>query len=334
MSSKKLAVVFGHRGMLGHEIVDAFDKSKWMVATPESIASFLVDISDQPALNLFFDRVDSRYDYARIDAVVNAAAYTDVDACEFNECTAYDSNCLGPKYIAEICIRRGVKMFVHVSTDYVYCENSCGLLCPGFNIYNPVNAYGRTKLAGDFAVAAAYGNARASLKPGDDIKYTIARTSRLFGRHRHSFVDFVCDNCLSHVNGGTLPDSLRPLMNSNITIPTSAKFVADSIVKICDGDDSCIDRWNSTVNLVSRCGGTEDAPTLYGYANAIYEILEELGEKPYRWFVKSEKTFYEPSEVPRPRISTMATSIANAPHWRAALKDYIMEKMKNGNIQR
>ena len=321
-SDNKLAVVFGQNGMLGHEVVDAFKSAGWTVATPDENTTFEVNIGENIGLKVFFDKVRDSYGKP-MDAVVNAAAFTNVDKCETFEEIAYRTNCLGAKFLAENCIRHKVKMFVHVSTDYVYDQDWHGLLCPGFNLYHPANAYGRTKLAGDLAIEAIYKHAMSNGTATKDIGYLIARTSRLFGKYRYSFVDFVCETCLSSVNGKESPSSPQPLVDMNTTIPTSAKFVAEEIVKRCDCEKSVRSGY---VNLVSKCRDTADAPTVYGYAEAIYEILNDLGLKPYKWFARDSKKFYEQCEVPRPLISTMATSVEDAPHWRDALKTYIKEK--------
>lgn len=327
-TKKKLALVIGS-GMLGHEVNDSFERAGWDVVTTELNSNFLVDIGEMLSVEALFDRVKRVYE-RDIDAVVNAAAMTKVDACETAEMSAYRTNCVGARNVARACIKNGVRLFVHVSTDYVYDRDDHGMLCPGFNFYNPPNAYGRTKLAGDLAIEAEYKWAKQTLDRPDDIGYLIARTSRLFGKYRYSFVDFVCETCLSDVNGAEEPASPQPFKDLNITIPTNARLVADEIVKSCIA--TCVENprpypvRSGYANFVSDCLDTQSAPTLYGYAEAIYEILKELGLKPYKWFKKDEDKSYKPYEVPRPTISTMATSIENAPNWRDALKDYIKEK--------
>lgn len=322
-SNGKTAIVFGHSGMLGHEVVDALESNGWTVVTTDMNRTFTVDIGNNQEVSVFFEKAIEKY--AKIDAVVNAAAFTNVDRCEDFEETAFKTNCLGAKYIAKNCIRHKVGMFVHVSTDYVYSHCWKSPLCVGYNIYQPENAYGITKLAGDFSIESAYKHAKSAKDGMDDVNYAIARTSRLFGKYRYSFVDFVCETCLSSINGMESPASPQPLVDMNITVPTSAKMVAEEIVKVCDGR---LKPTGGYVNLVSECK-TGDAPTVYGYAEEIYRILEELGLKPYKWFTKSDKMFYETYEVPRPDISMMATSVENAPYWKDALKDYIKEKYAN-----
>ena len=85
--------------------------------------------------------------------VVNAAAYTAVDAAETDEAAAHALNADGAGLIARAAAQKGVPI-VHISTDYVYDGTKKGAYVES-DPTNPVNAYGRSKLAGERAVAAA-----------------------------------------------------------------------------------------------------------------------------------------------------------------------------------
>jgi dTDP-4-dehydrorhamnose reductase len=89
----------------------------------------------------------------RPDVVLNAAAYTAVDAAEQHEDLAARVNELGPRLLAEALAGQGGRL-LHVSTDYVFPGDATA----PYEIDDPVdpqNAYGRTKLAGERAVRAA-----------------------------------------------------------------------------------------------------------------------------------------------------------------------------------
>lgn len=113
----------------------------------------------------------------RPDAVVNAAAYTDVDGCESHEPQALAVNGTGAGLLAEACARAGVPL-LHVSTDYVFDGS---IPAPGAYAEDdptgPLSAYGRTKLAGEQAVAAAGGES------------WIVRTQWLYGLGGKNFVE-------------------------------------------------------------------------------------------------------------------------------------------------
>ncbi|CAG9213269.1 dTDP-4-dehydrorhamnose reductase [Burkholderia vietnamiensis] len=91
----------------------------------------------------------------RPTVVVNAAAYTAVDKAEEEESLATLINGEAPGVLAA-ATREVDGLFVHYSTDYVF-DGSTGHYCEGAQT-NPLNAYGRSKLAGEKAVAEAGGN--------------------------------------------------------------------------------------------------------------------------------------------------------------------------------
>jgi dTDP-4-dehydrorhamnose reductase len=102
------------------------------------------DITDAPAAERFVEPGD---------VVINCAAYTAVDAAESDEARAHAVNAVGPGYIAHACARAGAE-FIHISTDYVFS----GPKRTPYEIDDetaPVGVYGRTKLAGEFAVLTA-----------------------------------------------------------------------------------------------------------------------------------------------------------------------------------
>jgi dTDP-4-dehydrorhamnose reductase len=111
---------------------------------------------------------------AEPNVIVNAAAYTAVDKAEATPEPAWALNATGPAVIAEEAKRLGAVM-VHYSTDYVYDGSKQGPWvetdAPG-----PLNVYGKTKLAGDEAIAAAGGD------------YLILRTSWVYGARGANFL--------------------------------------------------------------------------------------------------------------------------------------------------
>ncbi|PBC61540.1 dTDP-4-dehydrorhamnose reductase [Streptomyces sp. Tue6028] len=107
--------------------------------------------------------------------VVNCAAWTDVDGAERSEAAATAVNGTGVRHLASACAATGA-VLLHVSTDYVFPGDSRRPY-PEDAPTGPVNAYGRSKLAGERAVA--------DLLP--DTGY-IVRTAWLYGSHGANFV--------------------------------------------------------------------------------------------------------------------------------------------------
>lgn len=88
-------------------------------------------------------------------AVINAAAYTAVDAAEDNEAHAHMINAAAPEAMAQACADLGIP-FVSISTDYVF-DGAGDAPWRERDTPAPVNAYGRSKLAGEAAIAQVGG---------------------------------------------------------------------------------------------------------------------------------------------------------------------------------
>jgi dTDP-4-dehydrorhamnose reductase len=116
---------------------------------------------------------------ARADAVINCAAYNNVDGAERDEAAALAVNGDGPRNLA-IAARVAGARLVHVSTDYVF-DGTATRPYVESDRTAPRSAYGRTKLAGELAVLAA--------SPG----HAVVRTAWLFGAGRANFVSWVLD---------------------------------------------------------------------------------------------------------------------------------------------
>lgn len=106
--------------------------------------------------------------------VINAAAYTAVDAAETDEERAFAVNADGPRVLAAACAARRVPL-IHVSTDYVFPGDASAPYEPSDEL-GPRSAYGRTKAAGEDAVL------------GSGASSWVVRTGWLYGRSGTNFV--------------------------------------------------------------------------------------------------------------------------------------------------
>ena len=151
--------------MLGHDVSAAAARAGHDVI---SLSRRELDIRDAAA-------VAATVDTARPNAVVNCAAWTDVDGAESAERAATAVNGAGAGNVAAATAAAGA-FLVHVSSDYVF-DGSARKPYVESAATAPVGAYGRSKLAGELAVADAAPGAHA-----------IVRSSWLFGEHGGNFV--------------------------------------------------------------------------------------------------------------------------------------------------
>ena len=152
-------LVTGAAGMLGRDVVAAAEGAGHDVT---GLSRRDLDITDP-------DAVRAAVAAARPDAVVNCAAWTDVDGAEEHEADATRINGTGAGHVAA-----AAPYVVHVSSDYVF-EGSATVPYREDDPTAPAGAYGRSKLVGEILVAAA----------GD---HAIVRSAWLFGVHGRNFV--------------------------------------------------------------------------------------------------------------------------------------------------
>jgi dTDP-4-dehydrorhamnose reductase len=160
-------LVTGAGGQLGRDVVRAAT-----IAGDDVIAAdhASLDVTDR-------DAVLGAISTVRPHAVVHAAAWTAVDACEGEPERAMVTNALAVRWVAEGCDRAGAHL-VSVSTDYVFDGALARPYCE-WDTPNPQSVYGASKLAGE-SEALALGTAAA-----------VARTSWLCGAHGSNMVKTV-----------------------------------------------------------------------------------------------------------------------------------------------
>ena len=138
----KKILLTGCNGQLGRAIQKEYGDTVEFLRTDFIDAEGItrLDISD----------IDQVMNFARAekpDAIINCAAFTNVDGCETNEDAAFKANAIGPRNLAIASRETGAKL-IHVSTDYVFEGNGTRPYVET-DTPNPVSAYGRTKLAGE-----------------------------------------------------------------------------------------------------------------------------------------------------------------------------------------
>jgi dTDP-4-dehydrorhamnose reductase len=121
------------------------------------------------------DAVRQRLGAMSFDVLINAAAFTNVDACETERDRAFLINAEAPRILAEICNAKDAKL-IHFSTDYVF-DGEKRAPYSEEDQANPISFYGESKLAGEKKVLAAQNG------------HLVVRVSWVFGPDRPSFID-------------------------------------------------------------------------------------------------------------------------------------------------
>jgi dTDP-4-dehydrorhamnose reductase len=121
------------------------------------------------------DNVRGKLGAMNFDVLINAAAFTNVDACEIERDRAFLINAEAPGVLSEICNAKGAKL-IHFSTDYVFDGKKHAPYTEGDQA-NPISLYGESKLVGEKNVLAAANG------------HLVVRVSWVFGPDRPSFID-------------------------------------------------------------------------------------------------------------------------------------------------
>ncbi len=275
----KRVVVTGAAGLVGSEVAAFLEGHEVVSLTHDQL-----DITDR-------DAVEQSMGTLLPDAVINCAAYADVDACERDPHMALLVNALGPRHLAIACARVGAHL-VHVSTDYVFSGDKA-IPYDEWDEPGPISEYGRAKLGGEQEVMRHAGS------------WSIARTALVFGKCRPTFVDMV----LARARTGEPIHGVEDVTGS----PTSAADVARVLARLA------VERREGCFHVVNQ-----GSCSRYELAR---EVLELAGLDPAK--VTSSTAAELPWVARRPRNSALASialeraGITPLRHYREALDEHV-----------
>ena len=208
-----------------------------------------------------FDRpetIEAAFHAATPTLVVNAAAYTAVDAAEKDQAAAARANHHGPAHLARLCAAAGIPL-IHVSTDYVF-DGDKGAPYLESDPTNPTGIYGATKLAGEQAVLQAHDRA------------IVLRTSWVYSASGKNFVRTM-------LGAAQKMDRLRVVADQQ-GCPTSARDLAAAILAIAARlDEARLQQaWHPDYTGIFHASGT-GSTTWHGLAAAVFAAAGPLGHK-------------------------------------------------------
>jgi dTDP-4-dehydrorhamnose reductase len=228
----------------------------------------------------------------RLDWIVLAAAYTDVDGCETNRDLAFEVNCTGAANVAHAAARLGSKL-LFLSTDYVF-DGSKSRPYEVDDLVCPKSVYGQAKVAAEAEIR--------KISP----HCCILRTSWVFG-----------------VGGKCFPDTILRLASSRETLdvvndqrgcPTHTVDLARAIIELCRKDASGIVHATNS----GECTWFEFATEIVAGAGLKTRVLPTTTE-------------HFPRPAPRPKYSVLSPSSLTRygirmPSWQDALACYLKER--------
>jgi dTDP-4-dehydrorhamnose reductase len=268
-------LITGAAGMLGHDLQQALADRD---VTARSRAD--LDITDPDAVEAAV---------AGHDVVINSAAYTKVDDAETHEGDAHAVNATGPELLAAAAVRHGAKL-VTISTDYVFDGNGTAPYAEDAPT-DPINAYGRTKAAGEALVR--------QIAP--DSSYVV-RTAWIYGAHGPNFAATMLRLAATHETVSVVTDQVgQPTWTGDLAARIVELLDADAPAGIYHGTNSGQGSW-------------------YDFTRAIFA---ENGLDPERVLPTDSAAFVRPA--PRPAYSVLGhdawsrAGLTPMRDWREAL---------------
>ena len=273
-------LVTGAAGMLGRDVMLAAGNAGHDVV---GFGRTELDVTDPAGL-------EKKLDLERPDVVINCAAWTDVDGAEESEQAAFAVNGTGSGNIAAAAAKVGASI-VYVSSDYVF-DGSKGAPYVESDQVAPLSAYGRTKLAGEEATAAA------------NKRHFIVRSAWLFGIGGGNFVETMLRLAADH--GEVL------VVRDQVGSPTYTWHLAYGIVRLIEGIEFGIHH----MAAAGQCSWYEFAREIFEQAKVECKVLSGTTEMLGR-------------PAPRPPFSALTSQREHAirlPSWQDGLAGYLAQR--------
>jgi dTDP-4-dehydrorhamnose reductase len=244
------------------------------------------------------------------DVIVNAAAYTAVDKAESESALAFLINAEAPAVLAEEAQKMGA-LLVHYSTDYVFD----GTKSEAYNEEdhtNPLNVYGRSKLAGEQAIQAS------------GVDYLIFRTSWVYAARGHNFLNSIMRLAAEREELNIVADQIGAPTWARLIAETTAHCVQQALLERREN------RFNAGLYNLTSNGST----SWHGFAQAIVAFAREQAQQPLKnQLIKPIPTTDYPLPAQRPANSRLSNTRLEQqfgltmPSWDTALTLCLADKL-------
>ncbi len=266
--------------MLGRDVVRAAEFVNHEVV---AVARQELDITDRQA-------VGRKLLEERPDAVINCAAYTDVDGAEDDLDSAMDVNAEGAANVAAAAAEIGARV-LFPSSDYVF-DGAKSEPYVESDEPRPQSVYAQSKLAGEHETATS------------NPRHYIVRSAWLFGTGGRNFVETML--ALGSEHGEVL------VVRDQVGCPTYTAHLADALVRLLDGEAYGVHH----LAAQGECSWYEFATEIFRQAGVECRVMSCTTDE-----------FGRPA--PRPAYSVLRTEREDAlylPHWTEGLASYMAER--------
>lgn len=286
----KKILIIGKNGQVGWELQRSLATLGQLIVVGRND----LNLADTQVLAKFVREV-------RPSIIVNAAAYTAVDLAEKEPETAMAVNATAPGVLATEALKLNA-LLVHYSTDYVFNGQSSTAYHEN-DITDPINAYGKTKRAGELAIQQV------------DCRHLILRTSWVYGTRGKNFL-------LTMLRLAKEKDQLR-IVQDQVGAPTWSRNIAEATLQLLTHQDG-----PSGIYHLTSAGNT----SWHGFAEAIFKLYQKQCNPDFRIPQLSGIASNEyPTPASRPKNSRLdntkiqTTFGCYMPEWETALSDCLYD---------
>jgi dTDP-4-dehydrorhamnose reductase len=249
------------------------------------------------------DQLRSTLGAMDFDALINAAAQTNVDRCETHQEEAFALNAEAPRVLAEICRARKAR-FIHISTDYVF-DGEKREPYTEEDEARPISVYGESKREGE----------RRVLEAND--RGLIVRVSWVFGPDRPSFIDAILKKGRDEEEVSAVADKYATPTYTLDICALLKPFLADrqegGLLHLANSGECS---WQEYAQWALDCCHAEGIPMKARKVGAasLADMKNFIAKRPVYSVLSSEKYRRVTGETPR--------------HWHDAVADYVRNHMR------
>ena len=284
-------LVIGGTGLVGSNLIQYNSETDHKI-----VGTFHTETSEKPEISHSLDKTDDTA-VSRVitevnpDAIIDTAAFHNVDLCENERKKAWDVNAQGSRNVADAANTVNAH-YVFISTDYVFDGTPSEAPFREDDPVNPINYYSRTKYAGEQAARIAS-------------KWAVLRTSVVYGISKPNFVTWA----VSELQDGKEID----IVDDQTSTPTYARDLAKACVDVVEESVTGVFHATGPESL-SRYEFTQRLAKTYGYDRSLINPIstEEFGQ-----------------EAPRPEDGSLdSTQLYEKLGWEFTAPETAFERMQ------